>query len=204
VAVLGLGSSSIVFSEIYNQRGYEAVILCNFEDRDLQHSPFRRAISEIPQVILLANISEPAPSCRTASEIGVTSVVEIRRSGDFARQRSIWRLNKLGKRVLPLPDHYPDSLQKTTRGTGLVGVALASMIADEVDVFGIEFYRSDYIRGDYSTVAAEAGDPDLREIAGEIECAFENLIKLHADKQFTMYCHAEHSLSEPNLDILRF
>jgi hypothetical protein len=205
VAVLGRGVSAELFAKVSAEKKISAVILCNFENRDLESPALRRAISQVNVVALLSNISEPAPSFQLAKSCGVNCVVETRKlEGHTKRDRSVWRLNRLGLPVEPLPETFPEELSIMTRGTGIVGVALASTVATRVDVFGIEFYRTDYISGTYELISAETEEVDrLRSVAPSIQRSFENVALHQPEVHFTLHCYSDHPINLKNVTLLK-
>lgn len=204
VAVLGRGQSSELFVAAARKQNFSAVIICNFENRELASPELRDAISQVPCVMLLTQLGEPAPSFRVAKSLGINSVMVIRSDDDSSRERSVWRLNRLGLPVQSLPERLPTQLLSETRGTGIIGVAIASVFATAVDVFGIEFYRTDYISGSYEEVAGEQGQIMLaRPNSHLFQQSFERVVTRQAHVQFWLHSYGDHSINQDNVTIVR-
>jgi hypothetical protein len=216
VAVLGRAKSCELFVGEAKKQSFSAIILCNFEDLDLASPELCDAIRQVPYVILLTQLGEPALSFRLAKFLGVTAVTIIRRehpplaeqsvewNDNPLRRRRVWRLNRLGLPVQPLPKEFSPRLQSEARGAGLCGVAMASVLSDEVEVFGIEFYRTDYISGSYEEVAGEVGQVmHLRPNSHLFQQSFERIVTRQAHVQFRLHSYGDHSIDQDNVTILR-
>ncbi len=204
VAVLGRGRSCELFVGESQKQAFSAVIICNFEDRELASPELRKAISKAPYVILLTQLGEPAPSFEFAKSLGVNLVMITRRDRDQSRKRSVWRLNRLGLPVKPLPDGLSAQLMSRTRGTGLVGVALGSLLSNTVDVFGIEFYRTDYVSGGFEEIAGETGEATSLPLESHLfQQSFEQIVSYQASSNFILHCHGDHAINVDNVSISR-
>ena len=204
IAVIGRGKSAELFTGVSRKKTFSAVVLCNFQNRDLASADFRNAIRQVPLIVLLANPSEPAPSFRMAKFLGINCVMVVRRDGDLARKRTVWRLNRLGLPVQPLPESLPTQLSDKAETTGIAGVAIGSMLSHRVEVFGIEFYRTDYIVGNFEKIAQETGEAVTLRLASDLfQQSFERVAAHQASTLFTLHCYGDHSISAPNVAILR-
>lgn len=202
VAVLGRGVSSKLFQEASSERNFPAVILCNFENRDFVSEDLRKLLSKIPYVVLLGNRDETAPSFQMAKRVGINCVIQVRNDGQRVSKRVVWRLNRLGQKVWPLPEKLSDPLFERAQGTGNYGVALASLLSNQVEIFGIEFYRTDYIAGPYEKIAKETGETlSLRAGSTTLQRSFERVARHQTETQFVLHCHAEHSITEKNVTL---
>lgn len=204
VAVLGRGRSCELFVGESQKQAFSAVIICNFEDRELASPELRKAISEAPYVILLTQLGEPAPSFKLAKSLGVNSVMIARRDRDPLRKRIVWRLNRLGLPVEPLPDRLSVQLMSRSKGTGLIGVALGSLLSNTVDVFGIEFYRTDYVSGGFEEIAGETGEATSLPLQSHLyQQSLERIASYQESTQFILHCHEDHAITVDNVTISR-
>jgi len=119
-------------------------------------------------------------------------------------ERSVWRLNKLGLRVNSLPGGFSQELLREAIGTGNVGVALATLVASQVDIFGIEFYKTDYLAGAYDEISNQTGETEsLRGNSMKLKEKFEDIVARQSLTQFTFHCHAEHQIKAKNVMVVR-
>lgn len=216
VAVLGRGKSCELFVAEAQKQDFSAVILCNFEDRELASSDLCDAIRRVPYVILLTKLEEPSLSFRLAKSLGVNMAAIVRREhpplieGSAAwkdnplRRRRVWRLNRLGLPVQPLPKQLSPRLESKGMGTGIFGVAMGSVLSDKVEMFGIEFYRTDYISGDYETMASETGEVmHLRPRSHAYQQGFEHIATQQAHVKFRLHGYGDHSIGLENVTIMK-
>ena len=204
VAILGRGRSCELFVGLAQKQIFSAVIICNFADRELASSELRDAISKVPYVILLTELGEPAPSFKVAKLLGVNSVIIVRRDSDPLRKRSVWRLNRLGLPVQSLPEILSTQLLSKAAGTGLTGVALASVLSSNVDVFGVEFYRTDYISGSFEEIAGETGEATSLPLVSHLyQQSFERIATHQASTHFILHSYADHVIALDNVTISR-
>lgn len=203
-AVLGRGKSTETFIKVSKQKGFGIVILCNFDSKDLRSRKLRESLRSVPYVVLLSNSSEPTPSYRLARDSGITCVVSSRLAVNSPFERSVWRLNKLGLRVNSLPEGFSQELLGEAIGTGNVGVALATLVSPQVDIFGIEFYTTDYLAGTYDKVSNRTRETEsLRAVSTKLKEKFENIVARQSFTQFTFHCHAEHQINAENVRTVR-
>lgn len=208
IAVLGRGKSSELFVREAKKKVFSAVVLCNFENRELASPELIEAIRRVPTVILLLQIGEPSPTFRVAKSIGVNCVVIKRRRHDLVHQRKIWRVNRLGLPVQPLPDSVNELKKKTS--TGIVGVEIGSILSDIVEVFGIEFYRTSYISSEDKEIGAETLEAmhlrvgsKYQQRGPEMQQSFERIATRQASTQFILHCFEDHTISLDNVALLR-
>ena len=208
IAVLGRGKSSELFVREAKKKSFSAVVLCNFENRELASPELVEAIRRVPTVILLVQIGEPSPTFRVAKSIGVNCVIVKRRRHDLVHQRKIWRVNRLGLPVQPLPDGLNEFNKKTS--TGIVGVEIGSILSDNVEIFGIEFYRTSYISAEHKEAAEDTvevmhlrvGDK-YKQRGPEMQRSFERIATRQARTGFILHCFEDHTIDLDNVTLLR-
>lgn len=208
IAVLGRGKSSELFVREAEKKSFSAVILCNFKNSELTSLELIEAIRRVPTVILLVQIGEPSPTFRVAKSIGVNCVIIKRKKHDLVHQRRIWRVNRLGLPVQPLPDSVNELNKKTS--TGIVGVEIGSILSDIVEVFGIEFYRTSYISSEDKEIGAETPEATHLRVRSkyqqrgpEMQQSFERIATRQASTQFILHCFEDHTISLDNVALQR-
>lgn len=199
VAVLGRGASVSLILAAGSR--YHVIILCNFEDADLQDAELLDFLSK-QKLIVLANIVEPVFSSRLLRRLNVVGVVwagfmDGRSYKGRKRKRLSGRLNRVGREVEGLPPDFSAALLQRARGTGILGVALAALRSSKVDVFGVEFYTSDYITGPVEDVAPDARE--LKEKSAALRASFSEVTRFFESTHFTHWCFNDHNLAGANL-----
>lgn len=196
VAVLGRGASAaLILSE---KKNYDLVLLCNYENADLQDSEFLDYLSS-QRLVLLSNIEESTLSPGTFNLLTVVAIVWAGwTDGRGKRKRVVGRLNSYGREVEGLPPDFDFGLFQLVRNTGILGVALAAFRSSKVDVFGLEFYTTDYISGTFDHIAGSEAR-ELARASAELKAAFAKIIKFFKSTNFTHWCFTDHKLVSANL-----
>jgi len=199
VAVVGRGESAYLLE---NHPDFSLTILVNFSDSDLADEKFRRRVIASRSIVLLHNSMEISVSPKTASEMNLSAVVWIgfRPSAGNNRRRTTWRLNRLGRNVQYMPRDPAGRTSVSGGGAGITGVALASMMSNDVHTFGIDFHKTDYIPGSMGKVAADAKGPTLQSTVGpKRERALLELASLNQDVSFTLHSTINLQVTAPNV-----
>ena len=86
--------------------------------------------------------------------------------------------------------------------TGIVGIAIGSLLSANVEIFGIEFYRTDYIVGPLKKIAHETGEAETLPAASHLlQRSFERVASHQRATHFTLHAHAEHMIEAENITI---
>lgn len=197
VAVLGRGRSARLIE--LSEEHYDHVLLCNYRDEELRESGFLDYVSK-QKLIVLSNIEEPVFSSRILRRLNVVGLVwagflDGRLPG---RKRVVGRLNRVGQKVSGLPPDFEIAIYQIAQNTGNIGVALAALRSSRVDVFGIEFYTTDYIRGPSEKRAMS--ELELLQQGTKLHDAFEELLEAFPRTYFTHWCLTDHKFVKANLN----
>lgn len=204
VAVVGRSESALALK---NYKDFDLTILVNYSDSDLVDPNFRRRVLSSQHIILVHNSMEITVSLRTARQMNLSAVVwlGLHPSTGTKRRRTTWRLNRLGWRVQYLPQ---DPIMRTAfegRSAGIVAIALASLISDQVHIFGIDFYKANYIPGSEGVIAAAALGVDYQKkiVAPAAEGAFLKISSLRPVVSFVLHSYVNLRLQASNIVVIQ-
>lgn len=196
VAVLGRAASAVEICT--SATDYDFVVLANFRDADLRPPGLLEYLSG-QNLVLLSNVEEPAFSRRVANKLRISALVSIANDKSVVgKKRKSGRLNRLGMPVQALPSRLTRDIHKKSKGTGVLAVALAGLSSSNVDVFGIEFYRTDYVSGSFQEVAGSEANALVAASSG-IRDSFISVLEEFPDTTFKFFSDIDHGLSLPNL-----
>jgi hypothetical protein len=199
VAVLGRSESALAL-ESYDD--YDLTVLVNYSDSDLLGASFRKRVLSSQRIILLHNSMERSISPKIAKQMNLSAVAWLgfHPSTGTNRRRSTWRLNRLGRKVEYLPQHCAVSASSQGRSAGIGGVALASLISDEVHLFGIDFYRADYIpESEGKSVALRVGLDQQESRGPSAEKAFRKVASLRPEVSFVVHSYLDVGIKASNI-----
>lgn len=182
VAIVGRAESARLI--VKSGKNFDVVILANYTDSDVTDPAFLEYLQS-QRIVLLSNIGEPVFSPRILRRLHVVGVIwaGFLDGRDSARKRSTGRLNSVGQKVWGLPSDFPVELFHLTRGTGILGVALAALRSSEVDIFGIDFYKTDYIASSFAEGAGLDAE-SLRAASDQIRDSFVRVVHRFTQTHF--------------------
>ena len=200
VAVVGRSESA---SELVkSQEAFDVIILCNFRDTDLQDPRFVKYLAEARAVYVIACIEEPVFSLRISRLIPLAEVLWLGfLDGRMPeRKRARGKLSKFGLPIRGLPRDFDERwLQKFGKNTGLTAIRLASLRSRDVQIFGIEFYQTNFLTlTDYDTKGLGFTSP---EYGFAIKTQFEELVGENSQVHFSIHCSALGIRELPNLSV---
>lgn len=144
IAVLGKGSSLVAFIE--GEEQHEAILLCNFTSRELGIPGLASRLNN-KRLVVLSQIGEPVFAFRDLKRFPVDRAFVGRFSPTSGLPRSEkrrrGRLERYGRSVEYLPESpVANQLFSNAWHTGLAGVYLASHLASNIHLYGIDFQTS--------------------------------------------------------------
>jgi hypothetical protein len=197
VAVLGRGEGAKLICD--SDKGYDYLLLCNYGGRDLADVRLLNYLKN-QQIIILANIEEPVLPAKIRKLLSISAVVWAgfpgKRGGRSRRTRG--RLSLYGQRVQRLPDDFPTDLFKVAQSTGILGVALAAHRSDSVDIYGIDFYKTDYVATSFA-IGAGREAASLKSAERQLTAALKNVVVRFPGTLFYHFSTIRHRISVPNL-----
>ena len=203
VAVVGRSESAFALASYGD---FDLTVLVNYTDSDLLDASFRKRVLSSRRIILLHNSMEMSVSPKIANQMNLSAVAWLgfHPSTGTSRRRSTWRLNRLGRTVQYLPQHCVVSASSQGRSAGIGGVALASLISEEVHLFGIDFYRADYIPGsEGKSLALSVGSEQEKNDGPWAEKALQKVAFLRPEVSFVVHSYLDIEIKASNISSIK-